>query len=61
MSKISNSLNNFRQLKEAVNTLDIKSIPENKTQEFARNKEALIYIENYINLLDENLLPNKFL
>ena len=60
MSKISNSLNSFKQLKEAVNTLDIKSIPENETQEFARNKEALIYIENYINLLDENLLPNKF-
>nr|WP_315105947.1 hypothetical protein [uncultured Campylobacter sp.] len=60
MSKISNSLNSFEQLKEAVNTLDIKSIPENETQEFARNKEALIYIENYINLLDENLLPNNF-
>ncbi len=60
MSKISNSLNNFEQLKEAVNTLDIKSIPENETQEFARNKEALIYIENCINLLDENLLPNNF-
>ena len=60
MSKISNSLNSFEQLKEAVNTLDIKSIPENETQEFARNKEALIYIENYVNLLDENLLPNAF-
>ena len=60
MSKISNSLNSFEQLKEAVNTLDIKSIPENETQEFARNKEALIYIENCINLLDENLLPNNF-
>ena len=60
MSKISNSLNSFEQLKEAVNTLDIKSISENETQEFARNKEALIYIENYINLLDENLLPNNF-
>ena len=42
MSKISNSLNSFEQLKEAVNTLDIKSISENKTQEFARNKEALL-------------------
>ena len=60
MSKISNSLNSFEQLKEAVNALDIKSIPENETQEFARNKEALLYIENYINLLDENLLPNNF-
>ncbi|WP_314979219.1 hypothetical protein [Campylobacter rectus] len=60
MSKISNSLNSFEQLKEAVNALDIKSIPENETQEFARIKEALIYIESYVNLLDENLLPNAF-
>ena len=60
MSKISNSLNSFEQLKKAVNTLDIKSIPENEAQEFARNKEALIYIESYVNLLDENLLPNAF-
>ena len=60
MSKISNSLDSFKQLKEAVNTLDIKSISENETQEFARNKEALIYIERYVNLLDENLLPNAF-
>ncbi len=60
MSKISNSLNSFEQLKEAVNTLDIKSISENETQEFARNKEALIYIERCVNLLDENLLPNTF-
>ncbi|WP_107696047.1 hypothetical protein [Campylobacter concisus] len=60
MSKISNSLNNFRQLKEDINTLNVKSMSENEAQEFARNKEALIYIENYINLLDENLLPNAF-
>ena len=61
MSKISNSLNNFRQLKEDINTLNVKSMSENEAQEFARNKEALIYIESYVNLLDENLLPNAFL
>lgn len=60
MSKLSESLSGFRKLKEDINTLDVKSMIESEVQQFARNKEALIYIENCINLLDENLLPNNF-
>ena len=60
MSKLSESLSGFRKLKEDINALDVKSMIESEVQKFARNKEALIYIDNYINLLDENLLPNDF-
>lgn len=60
MNSLKQLKNNFKTLKEQVNNIDEKDINQNELEQFARNKEAMAYIESYINLLNEKLLPNDF-
>ncbi|QCD51959.1 hypothetical protein [Campylobacter sp. RM16192] len=60
MNSLKQLKNNFKTLKEQVNNIDEKNINQNELEQFARNKEAMSYIESYINLLNEKLLPNAF-
>ena len=60
MNSLENFKNNFKALKEQVDNMDEKSIKQDELEQFARNKEAMVYIESYISLLNEKLLPNSF-
>lgn len=48
------------QMKNEVENLNIDDLDDNQRLEFARAKKVFKYIENYINLLDPDLLPQTF-
>lgn len=48
------------QMKNEVENLNIDDSDDNQRLEFARAKKVLIYIQNYIDLLDPDLLPQTF-
>lgn len=48
------------QMRKEVESLNIEGLDDSQRLEFARAKKALEYIENYINLLDPDLLPQNF-
>ena len=48
------------QMKNEVENLSIDDLDDNQRLEFARVQKVLIYIQNYINLLDPDLLPQNF-
>lgn len=48
------------QMKNEVESLNIEGLDDNQRLEFARANKVLEYIENYINLLDPDLLPQTF-
>jgi len=60
MNNLENFKNNFKALKEQVDNINEKTINQDELERFARNKEAMTYMESYINLLNEKLLPNDF-
>lgn len=48
------------QMKKEVESLNIEGLDVNQRLEFARAEQALKYIENYINVLNPDLLPQNF-
>lgn len=48
------------QMRKEVESLNIEGLDDSQRLEFARAKKVLEYIENYINLLDPDLLPQTF-